>query len=266
MTADPNDRFDLSRRTVIGMAAAVGMGVAMSSPASAHPSPGGSGHPIRAVAFDAFTVFDRQPVDDAAEDVFPAAGAALTKRLERAAVRIHVATHSHAHVRRFLGGHPGRARFRRSKGRVGTHPAGRQRLMAAWLELKAWPDVPPALRELKGRGLRLAFLSDATPVMLDSWVENSGLRGVFDAHLSTDRVRAFKPDPRAYQMGTTAFGVPREQIAFSAHGGWDAVGASVYGYRTFWVNRTHSPTERLAAPGASGADLNDLVAFIDQGQ
>lgn len=72
MTADPNDRFDLSRRTVIGMAAAVGMGVAMSS--SAGPSPGGLGHPIRAVAFDAFTVFDRQPVDDAAEDVFPAAG------------------------------------------------------------------------------------------------------------------------------------------------------------------------------------------------
>jgi 2-haloacid dehalogenase len=75
--------------------------------------------------------------------------------------------------------------------------------MAAWLELKAWPELPPALRELKGRGLRLAFLSDATPVMLDSWVENSALRGVFDAHLSTDRVRAFKPDPRAYQMGTT---------------------------------------------------------------
>jgi 2-haloacid dehalogenase len=50
----------------------------MSSPASADPSPGGSGHPIRAVAFDAFTVFDRHPVDDAAEDVFPAAGAALT--------------------------------------------------------------------------------------------------------------------------------------------------------------------------------------------
>jgi len=69
VTADPNDRFDLSRRTVIGMAAAVGMGVAMSSPASADPSPGGSGQPIRAVAFDAFTVFDCHPVDDAAEDV-----------------------------------------------------------------------------------------------------------------------------------------------------------------------------------------------------
>jgi len=69
VTADPNDRFDLSQRTVIGMAAAVGMGVAMSSPASAGPSRGGLGHPIRPVAFDAFTVFDRQPVG---------AGAALT--------------------------------------------------------------------------------------------------------------------------------------------------------------------------------------------
>ena len=68
-------------------------------------------------------------------------------------------------------------------------------------------------------------------------------------------------------MGATAFGVPRTQIAFSAHGGWDPAGASVYGYRTFWANRTHSPTERLAAaPEASGADLNDLVAFIDQRQ
>jgi hypothetical protein len=47
VTADPNDRFDLSLRTVIGMAAAVGMGVAMSSPASAGPSPGGLRELIR---------------------------------------------------------------------------------------------------------------------------------------------------------------------------------------------------------------------------
>lgn len=59
------------------MAAAVGMGVAASPPAAAGPSPTGLGS-ITAVAFDAFTVFDRQPVDDAAEEVFPASGAALT--------------------------------------------------------------------------------------------------------------------------------------------------------------------------------------------
>jgi hypothetical protein len=32
VAADPNDLFYLSRRTVIGLAAAVGMGVAVSSP------------------------------------------------------------------------------------------------------------------------------------------------------------------------------------------------------------------------------------------
>jgi len=67
-------------------------------------------------------------------------------------------------------------------------------------------------------------------------------------------------------MGVTAFGARRAQIAFSAHGGWDAVDASGYGCRTFWVNRTHRQTERLAAPEASGVDLNGFVAFIDQGQ
>ncbi|HZN85028.1 MAG TPA: serine hydrolase domain-containing protein [Mycobacterium sp.] len=46
VTADPNDRFDLSRPNMIGLAAAVGMGVAVSSPASAGPSPTGLGHPI----------------------------------------------------------------------------------------------------------------------------------------------------------------------------------------------------------------------------
>jgi 2-haloacid dehalogenase len=60
------------------MAAVLGMGVAVSSPASAGLVAAGLGHPIRAVAFDAFTVFDRQSVDDAAEVVVPASGAALT--------------------------------------------------------------------------------------------------------------------------------------------------------------------------------------------
>jgi 2-haloacid dehalogenase len=34
--------------------------------------------------------------------------------------------------------------------------------------------------------------------MLDQAVKNSGLEGVFEDHLSADRVRVFKPDPPAY--------------------------------------------------------------------
>jgi 2-haloacid dehalogenase len=43
----------------------------------------------------------------------------------------------------------------------------------------------------------MAFLSNFTTAMLDRAVKNSGLEGIFDDHLSTDRVMAFKPDTQA---------------------------------------------------------------------
>jgi 2-haloacid dehalogenase len=81
--------------------------------------------------------------------------------------------------------------------------------------------------------------------MLDAAVRNSGLQGIFEPHLSTGKVRAYKPDPRAYQMGIDAFGVKHEEIAVAAFGGWDPAGAKGFGYPTFWVNRTNLPLEEL---------------------
>jgi hypothetical protein len=52
--------------------------------------------------------------------------------------------------------------------------------------------------------------------MLDQAVKNSGLEGIFDDHLSTDQVRMFKPDPQAYRMAMSAFGLRKEEIAFAA--------------------------------------------------
>src|SRR5215475_8483223 len=139
----------------------------------------------------------------------------------------------------------------------------RQRLMQAYLELKSYPDALPALKSLQETGVRLAFLSNLTPYMLDGAIKSSGLEGIFEASLSTDRVRVYKPDPRAYQMGTDAFMLKREEIVFAAFGGWDAAGAKLFGYPTFWVNRLNLPTEELGvAPDAIGQNLTDLVDFV----
>jgi hypothetical protein len=43
----------------------------------------------------------------------------------------------------------------------------------------------------------LKLLSNFTPRMLDAAVERHGLAALFEARLSTDRVRAFKPDGRS---------------------------------------------------------------------
>jgi 2-haloacid dehalogenase len=77
--------------------------------------------------------------------------------------------------------------------------------------------------------------------MLDSAIKSSGLEGIFEPSLSTDRVRVYKPDPRAYQMGIGAFNLRREEILFAALGGWDAAGAKLFGYPNFLGKSLESP-------------------------
>jgi 2-haloacid dehalogenase len=121
----------------------------------------------------------------------------------------------------------------------------------------------PLSNRCEGRVYALGFLSNLTPYMLDSAIKSSGLEGIFEPSLSTDRVRVYKPDPRAYQMGIDAFNLRREEILFAAFGGWDAAGAKLFGYLTFWVNRLNLPMEELGvAPDASGQNLTDLLDFV----
>ena len=71
-----------------------------------------------------------------------------------------------------------------------------------------------------------------------------------------------KPDPRAYQMGPDAFGLPLREIGFCASAGWDAAGAKWFGYPTFWLNRTGQAPEQLGVEADGiGAGMSDLVDF-----
>jgi 2-haloacid dehalogenase len=222
-----------------------------------------SGTKIKAIAFDGFTVFDARPVAALAERVFPGRGEEMnalwrTRQFEYTWLR----TVGHRYVD-FWQVTEEALTFSCTSLKLELTKADRDRLMQSYLGLKAWPDALEALKGLKASGLRLAFLSNFTVAMLDQAVKNSGLEGIFDDHLSTDRVRAFKPDPRAYGMAINAFGLRKEEIAFAAFGGWDAMGAKWFGYQTFWVNRAHAVTEHLGVvPDGVGSDLNDLAMFV----
>lgn len=139
----------------------------------------------------------------------------------------------------------------------------RKQLMDAYLALKAWPDVVPVLQSLKSDGIRLAILSNATSKILDAGIKNSELEGVFEHVLSTDKIKTYKPNPRAYQMAIDAFNLKREEILFVPFAGWDAAGAQSFGYTTFWVNRLNLPAEKLGpVPDSMGKNLTDLVGFV----
>lgn len=220
--------------------------------------------PVDAILFDALPVFDPTPVARAAEAVFPGRGAELiaiwrARQFEYSWLR--VAMHDYADFRQCT---EDALRHAVAAVRLELTPAAVERLMAPWRALPAWPEAGAALEALRGAGLRLGLLSNFTPEMLEGSLHASGLAGAFDHVLSTDRARTFKPDPRAYRLGTDALRLPRERILFAAFAGWDAAGATRFGYPTFWVNRRDAAAEELGvtAPLGTGRALTDLVAFM----
>jgi 2-haloacid dehalogenase len=217
---------------------------------------------FRAVAFDAFSVFDPRPIAATAEAVFPGHGAALsdswrTRQFEYTWLRSLSRQYAD-----FWQVTEDALVFAAAALRLDLDPSARQRLMNGYLNLRAWPDVQPALTALRAADVRLALLSNFTPKMLIAALRNSGIEPLFDHVLSTDAVGTFKPDPRAYALGLEAFEFARPEILFAPFAGWDAAGASWFGYPTFWVNRLQAAPEQLGAGvDGSGAGLVDLLRF-----
>lgn len=145
-----------------------------------------------------------------------------------------------------------------------TMPSGdKTKLLNSWTQLQPWPDVKPALQQLLEKGIRLAFLSNFSESMLRTNARNSGIESSFD-YLSTDLAEVFKPHPKAYQLGVDHLGLPKEEIAFCTFAAWDAVGAMWFGYPTVWVNRLNQAMENLqATPTAQGKDLSALLEFVN---
>jgi len=237
--------------------------VAATATARADPRLAADAAKVKAVAFDGFPIIDPRPVFAKADEMFPGKGIELSN-----AWRARQFEYTWL---RTLGGRyvdfwqvtEESLVFAAKAQRINLSADKRGQLMQTWLSLKAWPDVAPALKQLKTAGIRMAFLSNLTSAMMDAAVKNSALEGLFEPHLSTDRVKAFKPDPRAYQMGLDAFKLKKEEIAFAAFAGWDAAGAKWFGYPTFWVNRLGAPVEELGVtPDGIGSGLGDLVKFV----
>jgi 2-haloacid dehalogenase len=222
-----------------------------------------SGSRVQAVLFDAFPIFDPTPIFAMAEQLFPGKGTELSdlwrnRQFEYAWLRS-------------LGGRyqdfwqitKSALVFAAESLKLDLTPEKRDRLMEGYLKLKTWPEVPAVLKSLREQGLRLAFLSNFTPRMLRACIEQSGMEGIFEHVLSTDAVRTYKPDPRAYQMGIDAFHLRREQMVFVAFAGWDVAGANWFGYPTFWANRRNQRVAEMGVlPDASGSDLSTLKNFV----
>lgn len=130
-------------------------------------------------------------------------------------------------------------------------------LMSAYLTLSPFPEVPNALRALRGRSL--AILSNGSPHMLESAVRSSGLGAAFDHVLSVDAVGVYKPSPLVYDLAVRAFGLPASEILFVSSNAWDVAGAGAYGFMTCWCNRTNMPADELDVTPDYEVDRLDAI-------
>lgn len=140
-----------------------------------------------------------------------------------------------------------------------ANPELRERLLALYRELSAFPEVPDMLSALKAAGLKTGILSNGTPRMLSGAVETAGISGMLDAVLSVETLGVFKPHPSVYRMVDGHFCVQPQQVLFVSSNGWDASYAAHHGFQTVWVNRGGEPMERLpSAPQHIMQDLTDI--------
>jgi 2-haloacid dehalogenase len=217
---------------------------------------------FKAVAFDAFPIFDPRPIAELTESLFPGKGRAIVDAWRTRQFEYQWLRALSGHYADFLQTTEDSLRFAATQLQIELQPDATQTLMTAYMNLKVWPDVPGAIETLRNAGLRLTLLSNMTGSMLERGLKSAHLDGAIGI-LSTDAIRTYKPDPKAYRMAVDALRLKRAEILFAAYAGWDVAGAKWFGYPTFWVNRAGNPMEELGvAPDGSGRDLNALANFV----
>ena len=249
--------MSLTRRHTLQLTATALAGVLLPSSLTAEAKK------IETVLFDSFTVFDPRPIFSSLETIAPGRATELadlwrTRQFE------------YTWLRAVAGEYKDFWKITRDALVYATEtldvpvsPRKVNEIMNGYLELKAWPDAEAALETLKSQGLKLAFLSNFTPGMLNAAIDSAGLSGMFSKALSTDGAQTFKPDPRAYRMAIEVLRTRRDRILFAPFAGWDVAGGKWFGYETFWVNRLGMPPEILGPEAdGTGRDLADLVEYL----
>lgn len=145
-------------------------------------------------------------------------------------------------------------------------PDLREALLSVYWSLPAFPEVPVMLQTLKEGGFQTGILSNGSTDMLAGAVTSAGVGAQLDAVLSVDEVAVFKPRAEVYDLVGQQFGCMRDEVLFVSSNAWDVAGASHYGFRALWVNRSNLPMDRLGAmPQLEVTTLTDVPQIAQEG-
>jgi 2-haloacid dehalogenase len=145
----------------------------------------------------------------------------------------------------------------------GVPPGVREKLMAAYRTLDAYPEVAGVLGQLKARGAKLAILTNGDPDMIADAVRSARLDGLFDHLITVHEAGIFKPHRPVYDLVAKHFGVGLSELSFQSSNRWDVTAGKVAGMRAVWVNRTEAPGEYPDTP--PDLVVRDLAPLVVEG-
>jgi 2-haloacid dehalogenase len=206
------------------------------------------GRPVDAVFFDLFgTLLSLWPLDDACDSVAPGHGAELAARwrarqLEASWLRTAMDRWADFDI-------VTRDALLAALEEIGITAQPDRELAAlagAFAELPLAADAAEAVKRLHAAGLATGILTNASTATLGRVAARLDLP--IDHLLSVDAARRFKPHPSVYRLAADATGLTPERIGFVTANGWDAAGASAFGFLVAWLRST--ATARMPAVGA----------------
>ena len=136
--------------------------------------------------------------------------------------------------------------------------------MRQYARLSPFPENLSVLENIKKAGLTTAILSNGSPEMLASAVANAGMGDLLDHLISVDPIRLFKTSPESYGLVQKNIELEKQEILFVSSNGWDALGATWFGFTTLWVNRQGLPYETIGPkPTYMGRDLLNVLEILE---
>jgi len=224
---------------------------------------------IQAVVFDAYgTLFDVYSIGALAEQLYPGQGAAISvlwrdKQIDYTRLITmsdpHRAEGSH-HYQSFWDITRSALLYTLERFKLDAKPEHIDALMGQYAKLTPFAENVGVLQSLKERGITTAILSNGSMDMLSTAVSSAGMQDLIGHVISVDPIRLFKTSPEAYGLVQQTIPAEKQDILFVSSNGWDALGATWFGFTTLWVNRQQLPFEAIGPkPTYTGHDLTRVL-------
>jgi putative hydrolase of the HAD superfamily len=148
--------------------------------------------------------------------------------------------------------------MRRALGIDDLDHATARRAMLGALEFTAYPDVEPALRDLRDRGMTVVIASN-WDCSLPEWLRPAGILELVDGVVTSAEVGAAKPSPRVFERALGIAGVePGEALHVGDKVDNDIEGAAAAGIRGVLLQREGDPPPEVE----SIRSLRELPALL----